>query len=353
MSCLNSSLLEVIDSKNFRITDFERYEKFGFKFSKDKNRGYRFASKDSRHIELEKLDSWRLMKTIEIPCGCCLQCRIDYAKNWAVRCVFESKLYQHNYFVTLSIDDDHLEYGPTGNPTLKEDAISCFMKALRQYYKRNFDHVGIRFLGCGEYNSSGGRSLNPHYHLILFNCPIPDLTINFPTPSGGIIHKYNSFNLPMMFSSIINKLWNKGFIAIDDANFNTESYVSKYIMKKQKSKENEFYKNLGVVTPYLRMSNRPAIGFNYFLQHEEEFLKDFTVIVPKAGKPLITSLPKIFKRKLFDKYPKIRAVSEHNAKVTEDDARRRRFFNNTTSNQQKAAKQTHLEALQSVHDRNY
>lgn len=45
---------------------------------------------------------------IQVPCGKCIECRLDHAKMWALRCWHESLKYPFSSFVTLTYDDDHL-----------------------------------------------------------------------------------------------------------------------------------------------------------------------------------------------------------------------------------------------------
>ena len=43
-----------------------------------------------------------------IPCGQCIGCRLEKARQWAIRCVHESKMWEHNSFVTLTYNDFNL-----------------------------------------------------------------------------------------------------------------------------------------------------------------------------------------------------------------------------------------------------
>lgn len=40
---------------------------------------------------------------IELPCGQCIGCRLEYSRQWAVRCVLEAMQYEHNYLLHLHI----------------------------------------------------------------------------------------------------------------------------------------------------------------------------------------------------------------------------------------------------------
>ena len=45
---------------------------------------------------------------VQVPCGQCLECRIQSARTWADRCVLEAKNYKDNYFVTLTYEKSNL-----------------------------------------------------------------------------------------------------------------------------------------------------------------------------------------------------------------------------------------------------
>lgn len=45
---------------------------------------------------------------LQIPCGQCIGCRLDYSRRWAVRCCLEAQQYDHNFFITLTYNDENL-----------------------------------------------------------------------------------------------------------------------------------------------------------------------------------------------------------------------------------------------------
>lgn len=128
-------------------------------------------------IEHSKNSPYQYQK---IPCGKCIGCRLDYSRQWATRCMLESKDYQQNWFITLTydeenkplmmwgVDEDGLIYEPQEdwNGTLNPKDLTKFIKDLRRYWKYHFNEDNIRFYACGEY---GGQTKRPHYHAIIFN----------------------------------------------------------------------------------------------------------------------------------------------------------------------------------------
>ena len=49
-----------------------------------------------------------MRRTIEVPCGHCVACRIARSREWAVRLLHESEFWDEYCFVTLTYDDEHL-----------------------------------------------------------------------------------------------------------------------------------------------------------------------------------------------------------------------------------------------------
>lgn len=240
---------------------------------------------------------------IDIPCGQCLGCRLEYSRQWATRCVLESFESQHNYFVTLT-------YSPENESSIKKDCfrfdvdtgevvsefqslslvpehLSKFIKDLRRYFEYHYNFTGIRFFACGEY---GDKTMRPHYHMILFNCPIPDLKFECSNFQGD----------PFWSSEILSKIWGKGFVSISSCNFNTCSYVSRYMLKKQKGQGAKIYEDFGVVPPFTRSSRNPGIARNFYDAFSDKIYSyDSLVITDSKGKAKKVMPPKYFDR-LYD-----------------------------------------------------
>jgi hypothetical protein len=45
---------------------------------------------------------------LKIPCGQCIGCRLEYSRQWAMRCHHEASLHIFNSFITLTYDPEHL-----------------------------------------------------------------------------------------------------------------------------------------------------------------------------------------------------------------------------------------------------
>ncbi|QCS36123.1 replication initiator protein [Capybara microvirus Cap1_SP_133] len=193
----------------------------------------------------------------EIPCGTCIGCRIDYAKRWTARCVAESYLHDQSWFVTLTYDDDHL---PADKLLHKED-LQDFIKKIRRSKK-------CRYFACGEYGDSFGR---PHYHLILFGLALDDAR---PYCKRGSSTAFTS--------RWLSKLWNKGFIMIENFDPGCAEYVARYVLKKRGSWNEP-------TPPFLLMSRKPGIGYEWFAK---QGIKEGRYVLPKGdGTFIICGLP--------------------------------------------------------------
>ena len=103
-------------------------------------------------------------KKILLPCGKCQACLAKRTNEWALRCTHEAQQHDHNVFITLTYDDDHL---PEDRGLHHED-FQKFMKRLRKARTGQ----KIRYFMCGEY---GGLNDRPHFHALLFGCNFPDM----------------------------------------------------------------------------------------------------------------------------------------------------------------------------------
>lgn len=65
---------------------------------------------------------------LKLPCNTCIGCRLERARQWAMRCVDEASLYEDNSFITLTFDDEHLP----SNRSLDVSIFQRFMKRFRK-----------------------------------------------------------------------------------------------------------------------------------------------------------------------------------------------------------------------------
>lgn len=252
---------------------------------------------------------------LQIPCGQCLGCRLEYSRQWAIRCCLEAKQWSCNYFVTLTYDPvhvplrDHFKVDEnTGEVmehetvmTLKPDDLQKFIKRLRTNFQREYGHTGIRFFACGEYGSLNDR---PHYHLILFNCPFEDLKLDHVSDGFAYFR-----------SAMLEKTWPYGMSIVTDFSFQTAGYVARYMLKKHKGLDRDYYEKKGIEPEFTRCSRRPGLGKDYYDAHKDDMYKwDNLFVSIGNGKVLNTTPPRYFDRLMVEDNPETLAEQKERRK---------------------------------------
>lgn len=210
---------------------------------------------------------------IQVPCGQCIGCRLEKARQWAVRLTHEAQAHTYRWFITLTYDDDHIP--PHGS--LRKKDFQDFMKRLR---KRS--GAKIRYLHCGEY---GDLDLRPHYHAVIFGVDFPDRRRISDSQSGR----------PQWRSDLLAAIWGHGFCTISDFSYEAAGYVARYVLKKQTGDAgDEAYTKLDPSTgelielerPYVTMSLKPAIAQDFYDKFGDDISgKDCVVIAGKEALP--------------------------------------------------------------------
>lgn len=244
---------------------------------------------------------------LELPCGQCIGCRLEYSRQWAVRCVLEAMQHKDNYFITLTYNDENIqelkrqsahitlpdpdigevdEFYET-NYTLDPDHLTKFMKDLRAHFQYHKDYNGIRFFACGEYGDKGNR---PHFHIIAFGLPLDDIYFWKDPKFKGC--------KPYLRSPTLEKLWKKGFVCIGDVSYKSCAYVARYVMKKQTGKNADIaYKDRNLVAPFVRMSRMPGIARDYYDSDRDKIYSyQHLNILGADGKPIKTPPPSYYDR---------------------------------------------------------
>lgn len=217
---------------------------------------------------------------LQIPCGKCIGCRLEYSRQWAIRAVHEALMHEENMFITLTYDNDHCP------SSLRLDHFQRFMKRLRKHFAPR----KIRFFHCGEYGEHFGR---PHYHAIIFGACFHDL-VYFRTDHGNRTY----------ISPTLQKLWPYGFSLIGDVTFESCAYVARYITKKitgPDADEHYLDPTTGELRKpeYVTMSRRPGIGRSFLEKYKGDVYNyDRVLIRGHLSRP-----PKFYDRCLEDLDP--------------------------------------------------
>lgn len=101
---------------------------------------------------------------IPVPCGKCPLCLKRRASAWSFRLMQEEKKSESAHFITMTYDTKHVPITRNGFMELKKRDVQLFFKRLRKQHSSR-----IKYYAVGEY---GGKTMRPHYHLILFNARI-------------------------------------------------------------------------------------------------------------------------------------------------------------------------------------
>lgn len=194
-------------------------------------------------------------RPLPVPCGKCVGCKLEKARQWAMRCMHEASMWEDNVFLTLTYDDEHLP----SNGSLCPEHMVKFLKRLRRRYVHQ-----IRFFQCGEY---GEKLQRPHHHVILFNHDFDDKRL---LRSGGDKNR-------LYESKELSRLWPYGMHSIGAVTFQTAGYIARYTLKKVDTGADEWYN--GKVREYLTMSRRPGIGRSWIEMFAKQVYKRDQVIV--------------------------------------------------------------------------
>lgn len=237
----------------------------------------------------------RIPRPVTISCRQCIGCLLEHSRQWAVRCVHESKMHESNCFITLTYDPEHLPLDWSLDLTHWQE----FAKRLRQHYSRHMKALGIappfkpfRFFHCGEYGkpeegdfeNSHGR---PHYHALLFGKNfLPDRKFHKHTENGDKLYT----------SEVLTRTWGKGQCLIGELTHESAAYVARYTMKRKRGDQaKDFYQHVDLKTgevtklkpEYATMSRRPGIGAAWFAKFGKDvYPHDYVVNQDgKTGKP--------------------------------------------------------------------
>ncbi|WNK12585.1 MAG: replication initiator protein [Microvirus sp.] len=213
---------------------------------------------------------------LQLPCGSCLGCKTSHATEWARRAEHEASMWEHNSFLTLTYDEQHLPK----EATLEPGHLQKFIKRLRTSRDRRHpalrsDRSGsVRYLASGEYGEGTRR---PHYHVCLFNC--------------GFADSYTVAKDLKESPTLLN-LWPQGGHRLGELTPASANYVAQYTVKKQLAPS---CTTDGVIiqAPFLRMSLKPAIGTRWIEKNKRDLTHGYLVTNGTKGR-----IPRQYRKKL-------------------------------------------------------
>lgn len=205
-----------------------------------------------------------IRRELSIPCGQCIGCRLERTRQWAVRCVHESKMHDSNSFITLTYDDEHVP----ADFSLNYKHFQLFCKRFRKV------NGPFRFFMCGEYGDDFSR---PHFHAALFGVDFNDKYLWSET-NGIRLYR----------SPLLERMWPHGYSSVGDLTYQSAAYIAGYVTKKVTGKNAaEHYEavdgSTGEVfsrTPeFSRMSLKPGIGATFFERYNAEIFPHDAVVI--------------------------------------------------------------------------
>jgi len=200
-------------------------------------------------------------RPLELPCGQCIDCRVERSRQWAIRCVHEAQIHvptcncgcqrgeaPRNCFITLTYST------PPSDGGLRVDHWQKFAKRLRK------EAGPFRFFHCGEY---GERNKRPHYHACVFGLDFSSDRIFLKESGGGRLYT----------SPTLERVWGHGLTSVGDLTYESAAYVARYCVGKLTGEKGaveygRYDSRTGecwqVRPPYTTMSRRPGVGSAWF-----------------------------------------------------------------------------------------
>lgn len=205
----------------------------------------------------------------EFECRKCLPCRLNIAREKAIRTLHESKMHEDNIFLTLTYSDEHMR----SSKLIYED-FQKFMKKLRKTQNQK-----ISYMVTGEYGELNKR---PHWHAIIFNYSPKDLKYYYTSDRGDDVFK----------SKTIDKLWAKNNSElrpneIGSVTLESAGYVARYASKKLvhgKDQDHDYH-------PIHKTSSKYGIGRPWIEKYYKHTFENGFVTLPNGQ---ITKIPRYY-----------------------------------------------------------
>lgn len=282
---------------------------------------------DGRTIAWSQKSYSKEFPTFQLPCGKCIECRLEYARSTAVRCVHEAKMHSENSFITLTYDDKNLTSNKLNYldfqlfiKRLRDDRFRSLLKTnglTRKDYvqlpkeerDKLHDPIRIGVLVTGEY---GDRLKRPHWHALLFNYRPTDCVYKYSNDRGDRVFE----------SDELTQIWNKGIVDIGDVTFESAGYCARYAAKKLihgKDGDHDF-------NPIHKRSSKNAIGKSFIEKYWRDVFSHGYVVLDGNIK---VSIPRYYEKWLARNRPEdylqyIQEVKTRKIQQAESVAERRR-----------------------------
>lgn len=246
---------------------------------------------DGKTISWSKKEYSKEFATFQLPCGKCIECRLEYARQWAIRAVHESKMHPQNSFITLTYNDENLR-----SPKLQYRDFQLFVMRLRskiraearksigklnwslldqEQKKEIYNNAKIGIFVTGEY---GDKTKRPHWHAIIFNWRPADLKYKYSNERGDRVYT----------SDQLTELWGHGHAEIGSVTFESAGYCARYAAKKLiHGHDGHDYE------PISKKSSHQAIGKSFIEKFWPDVFNYGYIILPDGSQ---CSIPRYYEK---------------------------------------------------------
>lgn len=204
-----------------------------------------------------------------MPCGKCPECLKRRISGWSFRLMQEDKHASSSYFLTLTYDTAKVHITQNGFMGLNKRDVQLFFKRLRKAHNVKEDNLAerstIKYYAVGEY---GGRTMRPHYHIILFNAKL----------------------------ELVQPAWDMGSIHYGEVSGASVGYTLKYMSKASKI---PMHRNDDRLREFSLMSKGLGEKYltNVMVRWHHLDLKDRMFLTIEDGKKI--AMPRYYKNKIY------------------------------------------------------
>lgn len=246
--------------------------------------------------------------TFQLPCGKCLSCRLDYSRQWAIRCVHEAKMHENNCFVTFTYDekslpkDGKLDYSHFQQfaqklrdkifwDYLKKSGVSNYWhsltegqkKVFRKEHKNEFNKYRVSYFATGEY---GDTTKRPHWHALLFNYRPADQRYKYTSDRGDRVFE----------SEDLKQLWPHGISEFGEVTYDSAAYCARYAAKKLSHGMDGSHP----YEPISKKSSLNAIGKTWLESYWPDAFQNGYIVLPDGS---TCSIPRYYEKWLKKNQP--------------------------------------------------
>lgn len=254
-----------------------------------------------------------------IPCGQCIECRLNYAREWATRLMLQQQFGYHEifdefgepldegkkypdgttWFLTLTYKDEYLKTHTVVDTETGEkfEGVSLCKKDFQDFMKRlrkAYPQMKIKYYMCGEY---GKQTYRPHYHAIIYGLPLEQEQFKK-------VGMCEAMKTPRFKLDKLTDIWGLGLVDIGRVTWESCSYVARYTLKKaQKGTDDNWYKAQGKIPEYVAMSN--GISKEFFLENKDRIYTTDSVPIPNKKTLGLVKPPRSYDRMLKELDPEL------------------------------------------------